>query len=50
MKLIVKTNNNELLNYLNDKNNLIDLSDVQIIFANDINDIISSISNITIRS
>ena len=48
MKLIVKTNNNELLNYLNDKNNLIDLSNVQIIYANDINDIISSISNKTI--
>lgn len=48
MKLIVKTKNIELLNYLNDNNNLIELSNTQIILANDISDIISSISNKTI--
>ena len=48
MKLIVKSDNNELLDYLNDKNHISDISDVQIIISNNLDNIISNLSNKTI--
>ena len=48
MKLIVKSDNNEFLDYLNDKNHISDISDVQIIISNNLDNIISNLSNKTI--